>query len=81
MAAPMGMCLIKREGRARGPMPLLLAKVRSDNRGPEGAANESTQAWEQERERDVTEPSHSFQQRSWRNELCCETVDGEGGKA
>ena len=31
------------------------------------------------RERGVTEPSHSFQKRSWRNELCCETVDGGGG--
>ena len=30
------------------------------------------------RERDVTEPSHSFQKRSWRNELCYETVDGRG---
>ena len=40
MGAPMGMRLIKREGRARGAMPLHMAKVRSDNRGPKGAADE-----------------------------------------
>ena len=40
MGAPMGTRLIRREGRAGGAMPLLMAKVRSDNRGPEGAADE-----------------------------------------
>ena len=58
MGAPMGTCLIRREGRARGAMSLHMAKVRSDNRGPEGAADERAR-----RERDVTEPSHSFQKR------------------
>ena len=40
MGAPMGTRLIRREGRARGAMSLHMAKVRSDNRGPEGAADE-----------------------------------------
>ena len=40
MGAPMGTRLSSREGRARGAMPLHMAKVRSDNRGPEGAADE-----------------------------------------
>ena len=42
-----------------------MAKVRSGNRGPEGRL-----------ERDVTEP-HSFQKGSWRNGLCCGTVEEE----
>ena len=40
MGAPKGTCLVRREGRARGTMPLHMAKVRSDTRGPEGAADE-----------------------------------------
>ena len=40
VGAPMGTRLIRREGRAGGTMPLQMAKVRSDNRGPEGAADE-----------------------------------------
>ena len=40
MGAPMGTRLIEREGRARGAMPLQMAKVRSDNSGPEGVADE-----------------------------------------
>ena len=40
MGAPKGTCLVRREGRARGTMPLHVAKVRSDTRGPEGAADE-----------------------------------------
>ena len=39
MGAPMETRLIRREGRAGGAMPLHMAKVRSDNRGPEGAAD------------------------------------------
>ena len=40
MGAPKGTRLVRREGRARGTMPLHMAKVRSDTRGPEGAADE-----------------------------------------
>ena len=40
MGAPMGTRLIRREGRAGSAMPLHMAKVRSDNKGPEGAADE-----------------------------------------
>ena len=42
-------------------MPLHMAKVRSDNRGPEGAADGRAPSLGARQERDVTEPSHSFQ--------------------
>ena len=63
MGAPMGTCLIRREGRARGAMPLHKAKVRSDNRGPEGAAGERARKPGSTAGEDVTEPRHSFQKR------------------
>ena len=55
--APLGARLIRREGRAGSAMPLHVAKVRSGNRGPEGAADERHSSLGARRERDVTEPS------------------------
>ena len=40
MGAPLGTRIIRREGRAGSAMPLHMAKVRSGNRGQEGAADE-----------------------------------------
>ena len=40
MGAPLGTRLMRRKGRAGGAMLLHMAKVRSGNRGPEGAADE-----------------------------------------
>ena len=40
MGAPMGTHFIRREGSAGGAMPLRMGKVRSDNKFPEGAADE-----------------------------------------
>ena len=40
MGAPLRTRLIRREGRAGSAMPLHVAHVRSDNRAPEGAADE-----------------------------------------
>ena len=42
--APKGRRFIRREGRAKGTMPLHMAKVTSDTRGPEGAADERPSA-------------------------------------
>ena len=79
VGAPILTCLIRREGRARGAMPLHMAKVRSDNRGPEGVADErarkpgSTAGEGFHRTKPLVPEAGS-----WRNELCCETVDGGG---
>ena len=80
MGAPKGTRLVRREGRARGTMPLHMAKVRSDTRGPEGAADErACKSGSTAREgRHRTKPLVP-EAGSWRNELCCETVDGGGG--
>ena len=80
MGAPLGTCLIRREGRARGAMPLHMVKVRSDNRGPEGAADErERKLWEHGgRGTSQTQATRS-RSGSWRNGLCCETVDAGGG--
>ena len=80
MGAPIGKRLIRREGRARGATPLLMAKVRSDNRGPEGAADErackpGSTAGEGRHRTQPLVPEVG----SRRNGLCCGTVDGEGG--
>ena len=40
VGAPLETRLIRRKGRAGSAMPLHMAKVRSGNRGPEGAADE-----------------------------------------
>ena len=42
IGAPLGTRLNRREGRAGSAMALQVAKVRSNNRGPEGAADERT---------------------------------------
>ena len=62
VGAPLRPRLIRREGRAGSAMPLLLAKVRSNNKGPEGASNKSKQLWEYGgRGTSQTQAIHSFQ--------------------
>ena len=58
-------------------MPLHVAKVRSNNRVPEGAADERARKHGGR----GTSQNQATRSRSgsWRNELCCETVDGGGG--
>ena len=60
MGAPLRTRRTTRKGRAGSAMPLHVAKVRSNNRGPEGVADERARK-PGRRERDVTEPSRSFQ--------------------
>ena len=75
MGAPKGTCLVRREG-----MPLHMAKVRSDTRGPEGAADERACKTRSTVERGMSQNQATRSRNgSWRNELCCETVDGRGG--
>ena len=70
MGAPMGTRLIRREGRAGSGVTIGDRNVRRMREHASLGAR---------RERDVTEHSHSFQKRSWRNGLCCGTVDAGGG--
>ena len=79
MGAPLGTRLIRREGRAGSAMPLHVAKVRSGNRGPEGAADE--RARKPGSTAGDTSQNQATRSRngSWRNGLCCGTVDAGGG--
>ena len=79
----------RKNGRTKGNVPrqeggqskrdhaTAYGKVRSDTRGPVRRMREHARLGAR-RERDVTKPGRS-RNGSWKNELCCETVDGGGG--
>ena len=60
-------------------MPLHVAQVMCDNRGPEGAADERGRKPRSGGRGTSQNQATRFRSGSWRNVLCCETAGAGGG--